>query len=152
MEAPVPYLGHPLFKPVQVINTLSLDKFDTGFDLLAKPDNPVKKWIGKRVGGCAHKKVRWVGKGLTSDDLGLVTHPSYRLDQLDRIQIKDPQGLGLIAEGLMVAAQTEDIPDPQGRGPQDVGLKGYPISIPNHHLEHRIKPFLTEQGTSRQAG
>ncbi len=74
MKTPVLHLGHPLFKPVQIVDALGLDEFGAGLDLLSHSNHPVKERIGKGVGHHPHKKVRGPGQGFARRSPG--PHPS----------------------------------------------------------------------------
>ena len=65
---------------------------------------------------------------------------------------KDTHGLRLISETLVIPGQAEDVSDAQSRSAQDVGLKGDPVSVPHHHLQHRVKPCGLQEAARGQAG
>ena len=128
---------------------MGLDELGAGADLFGQPQNTVEKGVGKGIRRGADKKIGRLGEGLPSQDAPCPASPG-RPEQLDGVEVEDPFGLGLIPEGLVIAAQTEDVADPEGRGAQNVGLEGNAVSVAGDHLEHRVEPFLAEQGTGRQ--
>jgi hypothetical protein len=57
---------------------------------------------------------------------------------MDRVQVIDLLGVGVIPPNTMVATQTEQVSDAQSRRSQKVGLDSQPIAIAARHLHNRL--------------
>ena len=56
----------------------------------------------------------------------------------------DVLGLGMVAEGLVVAGEAQQVFDPHGRGAQDVALERDAVHVPGDHLHHRFHAHFQE--------
>jgi len=68
---------------------------------------------------------------------------------MNGVQVEDTHAW-VDSQRSVVSTQTKDITDPQGRGAQDIGLKGNPVTV-RVTIEARIKAFLAEEGAGSQA-
>jgi hypothetical protein len=78
-----------------------------------------------------------------------IPHSLDRLDQLDRIQVEDIFGRGMVPEFLMVSGQAENVPDPQGIGPENIALHGDAVPVPADHLHVGLQPHANQKGAHR---
>ena len=98
MQAAGPDPFHPELKFSQVVDTLGLDEFGPGGDLLGKAWYPDVKGIAKRVGGGAHKHVGRSLDLVATEKFLFIAHVTHRLDKLHGIEIKDILGLRVITK------------------------------------------------------
>ena len=145
-------LFDPFFKAIHVVDTLGLDKIDTGIDLFCQSEDPPLKGIGKRVGCGADKNLRRRVDVAAREKLCLIPHLFDHADQLNGIDIKHSLCLGMVSEFLMIARKTEHVPDAVGIDAQNIRLHGQPVAVPADHLEIGLEPFLNYQQARRPAG
>jgi hypothetical protein len=93
-----------------------------------------------------------LGEFFPAEDHPRVSHLTDKLYKLHRVYIKDALGLGLVAERLVVAAQTEDIADAQGGCAEDIGLQGDTVPVAGYHLEYGVKTTVQKQHAGGEAG
>ena len=83
-----------------------------------------------------------------------VHEPGGDLQQLHRVGVVDRLGLGVVPEGDVIAADQEEIFQPQAGGPQQVALKGQAVAIPAGEVHQGFAAGLLDQagrGHGRQS-
>ncbi len=60
--------------------------------------------------------------------------------------------IGVVAEGLVIAGQAEQVAHPQRVGAQQVALDRQAVAVAAGHLDDRFQPFLDDDGPGADAG
>ena len=58
----------------------------------------------------------------------------------------------MVAKGLVVSAQAQQVAHAQSEGSQQVALDGQPVAVPAGHLDDRLQAFLHHDCASGYAG
>ena len=67
------------------------------------------------------------------------------LHQLDRIDVEDVLGGGVVAKALVVAGQAQQVAHAQGIRAQQIALDRQPVAVAAGHLDDRLQPLLHQR-------
>jgi hypothetical protein len=127
-----------LYETVHVEYALSLDKIRARCDFLGKPDRAPVLWICEWIRCGSDEQLRRNLDVFAAYYFPLIPHIPDRLQELDGIEIENPHSLFLVSEAVVVARKAQNIPDPEGIGPEKIALEGNPVPVPSYHLEDRF--------------
>ena len=115
MQAQVAHALHKTHEARNVEAVLGLNELRAGRSLFGQPvRSPI---VGRREGifGRAEKHARRRGELAPAQKHATVAHGAGDLQKLDRVEVEDALGLGLIAIGHVVAGQAKHIAHAQRR-------------------------------------
>jgi hypothetical protein len=117
MQAEFTNLGHELLEAGYVVNKLRLNEIRTSLDLLTQAIWSPLEGIPEGVGGGANEETRFDTFNLVAAFKTVpITHLHNRLNQGYRIQVMNVLSCRMIAEGLVIPGEAEQITHPQGIG------------------------------------
>ena len=96
---------HPTAELGHIEHCLGLYKINAGPDLSRKPEHAVFKRICEWVFDSSDKNRELSIDILAADEFALISHFLQCLDELSRIQVVDPLGGRMVAEGLVIPRQ-----------------------------------------------
>src|SRR4030067_1120584 len=119
MQAKLTHLLHELTEGGDIVHQLSLDEISTCLHFFSQAVRSELHWCRKGSRGRPDKEARlWPFESLAELEDALIAHGAYQLHQLDRIDIKDILRRRVIAKGLVITGQTQQVAHSQSRSPQ----------------------------------
>jgi hypothetical protein len=70
--------------------------------------------------------------------------------ETQKVQIRDGLRFVVIPERRVVSLEDENIVKAQGRGIEEIGLKGQTVTVTTGEIEDRVKAFFLEQRADRK--
>ena len=144
-QAPVPGLLHPFLVSGHVVDDLGLDEVRPGVDLLGQSGHAEGGWVAEWIGGGTQEYLGTALQLLANGIDTLVTHGLEHRELLKGVDVPHGLGLGVVAQGLVVAGEAQHVLDTHGGGTQDVRLDRDPVAVPGHHLHHGFEPLVEHQ-------
>ena len=151
MQSQLPSLVHPGHESWNIENRLGLDEVGAGADLLGQGEHVELHRIGERVGHGADIERNLPRDLVATHHPVLVPQGFDGLNQVDRINVVDPHGPGMVAQVLVVTSQAENIADAERGGSQKVALQSQPVAVAHHHLHQGLRTSFLDQETPGEA-
>src|SRR5208337_1813350 len=139
---------HPPAEFGDIEHCLRLYKINARPELSCKPGHAVFKRICKWVFDSSDKNRELSVDILAADEFALIAHSFQCVDELSRIQVVDPLGSRMVAEGLVIPRQAENISYAHRHCSQDIALQSDAVAVAHDHLQHRVNPHPFKQSAS----
>ncbi len=112
IEPLIPYQLHEPLEPGEVEDRLGLDEVRSGLYLLPQPDDPELEGVSEWIRGRTDEQGDLPADLVPREELPLIPHLLQCLDELDRVEVPDTLGLGMVPQPGMISREAEDILDP----------------------------------------
>ncbi len=151
MQPQIDDARHKFAEARHVVDRLRLDKLRARRYLLGDPHRAELVRRRERVFDRADEEIRGdFGDGLAVFEDGTVAHHPHHPRQVERIDVVDCLGMGMVAHDHVIPAERQHRVDAKRCRADQVRLQRQPVAVAAGELEHRLQSRLLDHNARRQ--